>query len=145
MSDEDPAYARRLRTDAGFERRIDGGAIAAGLCLSLLAVFLTIAGPMPGSVSLGITATCILAGGALAGYLSRSDARGGIQGIGVVVFTAGLMLAVAVSTTYGAGSPLRVPLVFAYDALSTPAFVLLLALAGIAGALAGELGTHLRA
>lgn len=144
MSDEDRAIARRLRTDAGRDRAFDGGAIAAGLCPSILAIFVAIAGPTPASVSLAAATACLLGGGAVAGYLSRPDVRGGVQGAAVVVLTAGLMLAVAVSTTFGDGSPRRVPLVFAYDALSAPEFGLLVAFAGIAGALAGEFGTLLR-
>jgi hypothetical protein len=145
MSDEDPpAYARRLRADARSDRAIDGGAVAAGLCPSVLAVFLSIAGPTPGSVSLGITTTCLLCGGILAGYLSRPGASGGVQGVAVVVLTAGLMLAVAASTALADGSSLRVPLVFAYDALALPSFALLLVLAGAFGGLAGEVGTRLR-
>lgn len=145
MSDEDPAIARRLRTDAGRDRLFDGGAVAAGLLPSVLAVFLAIVGPTPEEVSLAVTTACLLGGGAVAGYLSRPDVRAGAQGVAVVACAAGLMLAVAVSTSFGDGSPLRVPLVFAYDALSTLEFAAIVALAGIAGALAGELGTRLRA
>lgn len=144
MSDEDRAIARRLRTNPGGDRVLDGGAVAAGLLPAILAVFVAIVGPTPESVSLTVTTASLLGGGAVAGYLSRPDVRGGVQGAAVVVLTAGLMLAVAVSTTFGDGSPRRVPLVFAYDALSAPEFGLLVAFAGIAGALAGEVGALLR-
>lgn len=145
MSDEDPpAYARRLRADTRSERPIDGGAIAAGLCPSVLAIFLSIAGPTPGSVSVGVTTSCLLGGGVLAGYLSRPGARGGVQGVAVVALTAGLMLAVAASTSLADGSSLRVPLVFAYDVLAPASFALLVVLAGAFGGLAGEIGSRLR-
>lgn len=144
MSDADPPIARKLRSGAGPRRAIDGGAVAAGLCPSILAMFLAIAGPTPAGVRLVVTTACLLCGGAVAGYLSRPDTRGGVQGLAVVVLAAGLMLVVAVSTTVGTGSPLRVPLVFAHDALSASEFGLVVALAGIAGTLAGELGTRLR-
>lgn len=145
MSDEDRAIARRLRTDDERDRLLDGGAVAAGLCPSLLATFVSIAGPTPARVSLTVATACLLCGGAVAGYLSDPDVRAGVQGLAVAVCTVGLMLAVAVSTTFGSGSPLRVPLVFAHDALSPIEFALVVALAGIAGALAGEFGTRLRA
>lgn len=144
MSDEDPAIARRLRTEASRDRVLDGGAVAAGLLPSVLAVFVAIVGPTPEGVSLAVATLSLLGGGAVAGYLARSDVRGGVQGVAVVACAAVLMLAVAVSTSFGDGSPLRVPLVFAYDALSAIEFAALVALVGIAGALAGELGTHLR-
>lgn len=144
MSDEDRAIARRLRTDAGGDRVLDGGAVAAGLLPSLLAVFVAIVGPTPEGVSLAVTTASLLGGGAVAGYLSRPGVRGGVQGVAVVACAAVLMGAVAVSTSFGEGSPLRVPLVFAYDALPAVEFGLLIALAGIAGALAGELGAQLR-
>jgi hypothetical protein len=144
MSDEDRAISRRLRTDASRDRVLDGGAVAAGLLPSVFATFLAIVGPTPESVSLTVTTLSLLGGGVLAGYLSEVDVHAGVQGVAVVVCAAGLMLAVAVSTSFGEGSPLRVPLVFAYDVLSTPEFAVLAALVALAGALAGELGTRLR-
>lgn len=144
MSDEDRAIARRLRTDVGGDHALDGGAVAAGLLPAILAVFVAIVGPTPESVSLTVTTASLLGGGAVAGYLSRPGVRGGVQGVAVVACAAVLMLAVGVSTSFGEGSPLRVPLVFAYDALSAIEFAALVALAGIAGALAGELGAQFR-
>lgn len=143
MSDEEPPLARRRRASAG-GRVIDGGAIAAGLCPSLLAIFVAIAGPTPAGVNLGVTTACLFGGGTLAGYLARPGLRGALQGIAVVVLAAGLMLAVAASTSLGEGSPLRVPLVFAYDALAPAEFALAVGLVGAAGALGGELGVRIR-
>lgn len=143
MSDDDPAYVRKLRTETGSDRALDGGAVAAGLCFGVLATFVAIAGPIPGRVSLAVTTLCLLAGGVVAGYLG-SDARGALQGIVVVAATAGMMAAVAVSSRFGAVSPQRVPLVFVYEALSPLAFALLVAVSGLAGAIAGECGVRLR-
>lgn len=146
MSDEDPApaYARKLRAKAGSTRAFDGGAVAAGLCFGVAATFVAIAGPPSAVIGFGVTVTCLLAGGALAGYLARPTARGGLQGVGVVACTVGLMVAVAVSTSLGSGSPERVPLVAAHSGLSTIGFVAVLALAVVLGGLAGELGAYAR-
>ncbi len=146
MSDEDPvpAYARKLRAGPGPDRPLDGGAIAAGLCFGVLATFVAIAGPPSVVIGLGVTVACLLAGGVFAGYLARPTVRGGLQGIGVVTCTAGLMVAVAVSTSLGSGSPGRVPLVAIYSGLDTATFVAVLALTLVLGGLAGKLGARVR-
>lgn len=144
MNDEDPAYARRLRAESRKKRPIDGGAVAAGLCFGVLAIFVSIAGPLSAELRLGFTTLCLLCGGIVAGYLTRPSASGALQGIMVTLCTAGLMAAVSVSVSVGAGSTSRVPLVLAYEALSTSGFVAVGALAVCLGALAGELGFRLR-
>lgn len=146
MSDKDPvpAYARKLRTETGPDRPLDGGAIATGLCFGVFATFVAIAGPPSVVIGLGVTVACLLAGGVFAGYLARPTVRGGLQGIGVVTCTAGLMVAVAVSTSLGSGSPGRVPLVAIYSGLDTATFVAVLALTLVLGGLAGKLGARVR-
>ncbi|MCL7416380.1 MAG: hypothetical protein M8354_00875 [Halalkalicoccus sp.] len=144
MSDEDPAYARRLRTEDGRTRVFDGGAVAAGVCFGVFAVFVSIAGPLSAAVRLSVTAFCLFFGGIAAGYLTRPTASGAVQGVAVVCCTAVLMVAVSVSMTYGIGSLSRVPLVLAYETLSTAAFIAFGLLALCFGALSGELGVRLR-
>ncbi|KYH26201.1 hypothetical protein HAPAU_12960 [Halalkalicoccus paucihalophilus] len=144
MSDEDPAYARRPRTEGGRARAIDGGAVAAGLCFGVFAVFVSTAGPLSAGFRLSFTALCLFCGGLVAGYLTHTSSSGAVQGVAVVLGTAGLMVAVSVSMTYGIGSLSRVPLVLAYETLSTAAFVAFGLLALCFGALSGELGVRLR-
>lgn len=144
MNDEDPAYVRKLRTDSGRTKALDGGAVAAGLCFGVLAIFVSIAGPLTTEVRLAFTTLCLLCGGVTAGYLTRQGASGALQGAFVTLFTVGLMAAVSVSVSFGAGSLFRIPLVLVYETLSTTGFALLLALSVCFGALAGALGTRLR-
>ncbi|WP_122089032.1 hypothetical protein [Halalkalicoccus subterraneus] len=144
MNDDEPAYARKLRSRPGKSHPLDGGAIAAGLCFGVLAILVSIAGPLSAAVRLSITAFCLFFGGITAGYLTRPTASGAVQGIAVVCCTAGLMVAVSVSVSIGAGSLLRVPLVFAYDALSVPAFAALGLLSLCFGVLSGAFGARLR-
>lgn len=144
MSDEDPAYARKRRSRMGTNRAIDGGAIAAGLCFGVLAIFVSIAGPLSGAVRLTVTTVGLFCGGLTAGYLTRPTASGALQGAAVVCCTAGLMVAVAVSLAFGTGSVSRVALVLAYETLSTPSFAAVGTLAVCLGALSGALGVRLR-
>lgn len=143
MSDEDPAYARRLRTGSGRTRVFDGGAIAAGLCFGVFAVFVSIAGPLSTAFRLWFTMFCLFCGGLIAGYLARKSAFGAAQGVAVVLCTAGLMVAVSVSISIGTGSLSRVPLVVAHETLSTTAFATFGLIAVCFGALSGELGARL--
>lgn len=144
MSDEDPAYARKLRSMDGGKRMLDGGAVAAGLCFSVVAIFVSIAGPLATGFRLAFTTLCLFCGGATAGYLARPTASGALHGSIVTVFTGGLMAAVSVSISMGNGSLSRVPLVLIYEALSTVGFTAFVALAVCFGALAGELGVRFR-
>jgi hypothetical protein len=144
MSDEDPAYARKLQSNSGRARALDGGAVAAGLCFGVLAIFVSIAGPLTTEVRLAFTTLCLLCGGVTAGYLTRPDASGALQGAVVTLCTAGLMAAVSISVSVGEGSLFRVPLVLVYETLSTVGFGALLALSVCFGALAGALGTRIR-
>ena len=104
MSDEDPAYARKLQSNSGRARALDGGAVAAGLCFGVLAIFVSIAGPLTTEVRLAFTTLCLLCGGVTAGYLTRPDASGALQGAVVTLCTAGLMAAVSISVSVGEGS-----------------------------------------
>ncbi|MEM4781638.1 MAG: hypothetical protein QXG03_08790 [Halalkalicoccus sp.] len=142
--ESDPAYARKLRSRSTRTRAIDGGAVAAGLCFGVLAILISIAGPLSPAIQLTVTTACLFCGGLAAGYLARTGASGALQGATVVVCTAALMVAVSVSISVGAGSLSRVPLVFAYEVLSTGAFALFGALAICFGALSAELGVRLR-
>lgn len=144
MSDDEPAYARKLRSHSGRSHPLDGGAVAAGLCFGVFAIFVSIAGPLSAAVRLSVTALCLFFGGIAAGYLTHPTASGAVQGVAVVCCTAGLMVAVSATISIGTGSLLRVPLVLAYDALSVPAFAALGLLALCFGALSGELGVRLR-
>lgn len=144
MSDEDPTYTRQRRSRPGANRAIDGGAIAAGLCFGVFAIFVSIAGPLTTGFRFGFTTLCLLSGGIVAGHLTRPTASGALQGVAVTVCTAGLMAAVSVSISIGAGSLSRVPLVAAYELLSIPAFAAVLMLAIGFCALAGGLGARLR-
>ncbi|MCH7660093.1 MAG: hypothetical protein IH933_05775 [Euryarchaeota archaeon] len=144
MNDEDPAYARKLQSNSGRARAFDGGAVAAGLCFGVFAILVSIAGPLTTEIRLVFTTLCLFCGGVTAGYLTRRGASGALQGAVVTLLTAGLMAAVSVSISVGAGSLFRVPLVLAYETLSTVGFAALLGLSVCFGALAGALGTRLR-
>lgn len=144
MSDDEPAYARKLRSRPGRTGLLDGGAVAAGLCFGVVAILVSIAGPLAGEVRLSFTALCLFCGGLVAGYLTRPAASGALQGAAVVCGTAALMVAVSASITVGTGSLRRVPLVAVHESLSTAAFGAFLALSLCFGALAGELGLRLR-
>lgn len=144
MNDDEPAYARKLRSAGGGTRVLDGGAVAAGLCFCVFAILVSISGPLSAGVRLAVTTFCLFCGGITAGYFTRPTASGALQGAFLTLCTAGLMIAVSVSISMGAGSPSRVALVFAYESLSTAGFVAVAALAVCFGALSGALGNRLR-
>lgn len=147
MDEDDPAIARSLEAKrADRTALVDGGAIAVGLCVAIVAIGVAIVGPLPDWFLYGFTTASLLAGAALAGaFAPVGRFAGAYHGLFVVGATAALMAAVAVSMHAG-GSPIdRVPLVSLVEALGAMRLAGVLVVASIAGALAGQVGALARA
>lgn len=147
MDEDDPAIARSLEAKrADRTALVDGGAIAVGLCVAIVAIGVAIVGPLPDWFLYGFTTASLLAGAALAGaFAPVGRFAGAYHGLFVVGATAALMAAVAVSMHAG-GSPIdRVPLVSLVEALGAMRLAGVLVVASIAGALAGQAGALARA
>ncbi len=135
----------RAKHDDRELRRVDGGAVAVGLSVVLVAVGVSVIGPLTPVTGVGLTAACLLVGVALSGYFAAPSTRSGaLHGVLVVACSGVLMGLAAGSTALGDGSPDRIPL---YGLLSSegPLALAVVALATLAtGAVVAEVVARVR-
>ncbi|WP_331234942.1 hypothetical protein [Natronorarus salvus] len=143
----DTQLRRSLRAKGGERERrwVDGGAVAVGLSVVLVAVGLSVIGPLTPETGVAVTAGCLLAGVALSGYFAAPSAgSGALHGVLVVACSGVLMGVAAGSTALGEGSPERVVL-YGLLASEGPLALAVVSLATLAtGAVVAEVVARIR-